>query len=193
MSLGTRVLVVLSLVASVMLATACSRSAPPRMVTLGEPPATAAADTASGAGGGGSARPSGSTSSPTSSSNGRAALSPAEYKPIDGLKTVHFDFDRTDVRAEDVPVLDRNAAWMLENTRYLILVEGHADERGTAEYNMALGDKRAKSTVNYLVSKGVPAGRFTVLSLGEERPRCGESTEACWAKNRRAVFLVKPE
>ena len=75
---------------------------------------------------------------------------------------------------------------------YLILIEGHADERGTNEYNLALGEWRAKSAMNYLVSRGVQAGRMTLISYGEERPLCSEKNEDCWSRNRRAHFLVKP-
>ncbi len=80
---------------------------------------------------------------------------------------------------------------MKENPDYLILIEGHCDERGTNEYNLALGERRAKSTMNFLVSQGVQANRITLISYGEERPLCTEHNEACWAQNRRAHFLVK--
>ncbi len=80
---------------------------------------------------------------------------------------------------------------MKSNPNSLILIEGHCDERGTNEYNLALGERRAKSTMNYLVSQGVRANRITLISYGEERPQCTEKTEACWTKNRRAHFLVK--
>ena len=73
-----------------------------------------------------------------------------------------------------------------------IVFEGHCDERGTNEYNLALGERRAKATMNYLVSQGIQANRITIISYGEERPVCSEKTEACWSKNRRANFLAKP-
>ena len=73
-----------------------------------------------------------------------------------------------------------------------MLIEGHCDERGTNEYNLALGERRAKAAMNYLVSQGVQANRITIISYGEERPACTERSESCWAKNRRAQFLVKP-
>jgi peptidoglycan-associated lipoprotein len=82
---------------------------------------------------------------------------------------------------------------MKDNPSYLMLVEGHADERGTNEYNLALGERRTKATVNYLVGRGVSSGRLTMVSYGEERPLCTEHTEACWAMNRRAHFLVKSQ
>ena len=92
----------------------------------------------------------------------------------------------------DAKTLDRNANWLKSNPNHLVLIEGHCDERGTNEYNLALGERRAKSTMNYLVSQGVQANRITIISYGEERPQCTEHTESCWAKNRRAHFLVKP-
>jgi peptidoglycan-associated lipoprotein len=73
-----------------------------------------------------------------------------------------------------------------------VLIEGHCDERGTNEYNLALGERRAKATMNYLVSQGIQANRITIISYGEERPVCNEKTDSCYAKNRRAHFLVKP-
>jgi len=118
---------------------------------------------------------------------------PSEYRSVDVLKDVYFDFDRAEVRRTDLPTLDRNAGWMLENPKLAILVVGHTDERGSPEYNLALGDRRAKWAVSYLVAKGVPARRFEVVSYGSQRPACQESTEGCWTRNRRAQFLVRAE
>ena len=98
-----------------------------------------------------------------------------------------------DIRPGDAKILDANTQWMKANPKYLVLIEGHADERGTNEYNLALGERRAKATLSYLVSQGVQATRFTLISYGEERPQCTEKTEACWARNRRAHFLVKAQ
>ena len=120
-----------------------------------------------------------------------AAPSPREFTAIATLQDIHFDFDKYDIRPGDAKVLDENAKWMKSNPNSLILIEGHCDERGTNEYNLALGERRAKSTMNYLVSQGVRANRITLISYGEERPQCTEKTEACWTKNRRAHFLVK--
>ena len=117
----------------------------------------------------------------------------SEFRTIDALKDIHFDFDRYDIRTDAAKVLDADAAWLNDNSRTLVLIEGHADERGTNEYNLVLGDRRAKATLDYLVSRGVQGSRITVISYGEERPVCRERTEACWAKNRRAHFLVKAE
>ena len=88
-------------------------------------------------------------------------------------------------------ILDASAAWLRANAGTLVLIEGHCDERGTDAYNLALGDRRAKAAMDYLVSRGIQADRITTLSYGKERPVCREHTEACWAKNRRAAFSVK--
>jgi peptidoglycan-associated lipoprotein len=112
---------------------------------------------------------------------------------IPGLKDIHFDFDKYDIRSVDARILDENARWMKANPRYLILVEGHCDERGTSEYNLALGERRAKAAMNYLVGQGIQAARISTISYGKERPICTQKTEACWAQNRRAHFLVKPQ
>jgi len=117
--------------------------------------------------------------------------SPKEFVETSALRDVHFDFDRYEVRSQDKPVLDENATWLRTNSNAQLLIEGHADERGTNEYNLALGERRAKATRDYLVSAGIQGSRITVISYGEERPLCIERTEACWAQNRRAHFLVK--
>src|SRR5918996_3431337 len=119
--------------------------------------------------------------------------SPRDFVAVPDAKDIHFDFDRYDIRPDAARILDANAHWMKGNPRSLVLIEGHADERGTNEYNLALGERRAKAAMNYLVGQGLPASRFTVVSYGEERPGCQEKTEACWARNRRAHFLVKPQ
>jgi peptidoglycan-associated lipoprotein len=113
-----------------------------------------------------------------------------EFAANPNLKDIHFDFDKYDIRPGDAKVLDANATWLKGNNN-LVLIEGHCDERGTNEYNLALGERRAKAAMNYLVSQGVQAGRITIISYGEERPLCTEHNEACWAKNRRAHFLTK--
>jgi len=117
---------------------------------------------------------------------------PREFAPVADLTDVFFDFDKYDIRPGDAKVLDANATWLKTNPNHLVLIEGHCDERGTNEYNLALGERRAKSTMNYLVSQGVQANRITIISYGEERPQCAEKNDGCWGKNRRAHFLVKP-
>ena len=114
----------------------------------------------------------------------------AEFAANPNLKDIYFDFDKYDIRPGDAKILDGNATWLKSNNN-LVLIEGHCDERGTNEYNLALGERRAKATMNYLVSQGVQAARITIISYGEERPLCTEHNEACWAKNRRAHCLTK--
>ena len=117
--------------------------------------------------------------------------SPKEFVESAALRDIFFDFDKYDVRPADKGTLDENAKWLKSNQSALLLIEGHTDERGTNEYNLALGERRAKATRDYLVSLGIDGGRITVISYGEERPNCTDKAEACWAKNRRAHFLVK--
>jgi len=116
---------------------------------------------------------------------------PKEYKANDALKPIYFAFDKSDIRPGDAKVLDANAAYLKANADQLVLIEGHCDERGTAEYNLALGERRAKAAMNYLVSNGVEAGRITTISYGKERPVCSEHNEACWSRNRNDTFLTK--
>jgi len=104
---------------------------------------------------------------------------------------VHFDFDKAVIRRGDVKILDASAGWLKANPEQLLLIEGHCDERGTNEYNLALGERRAKAAMSYLVSRGVQASRITLISYGKERPLCTEKAERCWARNRRDHFLVK--
>jgi peptidoglycan-associated lipoprotein len=120
-----------------------------------------------------------------------ARPAPKEFAAVE-LKSIYFDFDKYDIRPADAKVLDETAQWLKSNNSQLVLLEGHCDERGTNEYNLALGERRAKSTMNYLVSQGVQASRITIISYGEERPVCTQHNEECWSKNRRAQFLVKP-
>ena len=116
---------------------------------------------------------------------------PSEFALNPNLKAIYFDFDKYDIRPADAKLLDGNAAWLKSNGDNLLLIEGHCDERGTNEYNLALGEKRAKAAMNYLVAQGIQASRVTIISYGKERPVCTEKTEDCWAKNRRDMFLTK--
>ena len=117
---------------------------------------------------------------------------PKEFEARSELKPIHFDFDKYAIRTGDAKILDANAEWLRANPDSLLLIEGHCDERGTNEYNMALGDRRAKATANYLLGRGVKASQVTTISYGEERPACTEHNESCWSQNRRAELKVKP-
>jgi peptidoglycan-associated lipoprotein len=106
------------------------------------------------------------------------------------LKDAFFDYDKADLRDDARTALATDAEWLKRYRSIQFLIEGHCDERGTSEYNLALGDRRANAAKEYLVSLGVDASRVKTVSYGKERPFCNESTEDCWQQNRRAHFLV---
>jgi peptidoglycan-associated lipoprotein len=122
-----------------------------------------------------------------------AAAKEAEYRQAAeaALKDVHFDFDKADVRASDKPVLVGIAAFLKAYPQASLVIDGNCDERGTVEYNLALGEHRAHAAMAYLVDLGVPSGRLSTTSYGKEKPVCTESTESCWGQNRRAHFTLK--
>ena len=106
------------------------------------------------------------------------------------LNDVFFDFNESAIREEAHAPLQRDADWLKKWTSTQITVEGHCDSRGSAQYNLALGSRRATAVKDYLVSLGVPANRITVISKGKEQPFCGEQSESCWQQNRRGHFIV---
>ena len=106
-----------------------------------------------------------------------------------GLNNIFFDFDRYNIRPGDAEVLKKNLDWFNANANTKIRIEGNCDERGTVEYNLALGQKRADAAKNYLVGLGVDGKRLDTISYGKERPVCTEHNEGCWAQNRRDVFV----
>ena len=119
---------------------------------------------------------------------------PSKYIEEKGLfEDIHFDFDKYDIRSDDRPTLQQIASWLVKNTSVKLLIEGHCDDRGTNEYNLALGDRRAKATRDYLTALGVASNRIEMISYGEEKPLCTDKTEECWAKNRRAHFVLLKE
>jgi peptidoglycan-associated lipoprotein len=121
-----------------------------------------------------------------------AAPAPArEYRAHSALKDIHFDFDRSDIRPGDAKILDASADWLKANPNQLLLIEGHCDDRGTSEYNMALGERRARAASDYLTRKGIDTARILLISYGKERPLCDDKSDGCRASNRRAAFLVK--
>ncbi|HYA32112.1 MAG TPA: peptidoglycan-associated lipoprotein Pal [Thermodesulfovibrionales bacterium] len=116
---------------------------------------------------------------------------PSAMAEISGMfKDILFDYDKYDLREDGKQTLKTVSDYLRKNTSHKVLIEGHCDERGTSEYNLALGDKRAKSAKDYLVSLGVPSARVDTLSYGKEKPACAEHTEECWAMNRRDHFVV---
>lgn len=108
---------------------------------------------------------------------------------ISGLQSVHFDYDSSTLTQETRKQLSDNAEWIKKNTKTTVQIEGHCDSRGSVEYNLALGERRAKAVKNYLVSLGVDAKRMTIISYGEEKPIATGDSEEAYAKNRRANFV----
>jgi peptidoglycan-associated lipoprotein len=103
---------------------------------------------------------------------------------------IYFAFDKSILTPASQENLTQKAEWLRQNPNATLTVEGHCDERGTAEYNLALGDRRAESAKAFLVDLGIAASRITTISYGEERPVCTDKTEECWAKNRRDHFIA---
>ena len=106
-------------------------------------------------------------------------------------ENIHFDFDKYVLTPKAMMILDEKASYLREHPAVRVLIEGYCDERGSNEYNLALGDRRANSAKNYLVKSGVAESRITTISYGEEQPLCMEHTESCWWKNRRDQFQVR--
>jgi peptidoglycan-associated lipoprotein len=104
--------------------------------------------------------------------------------------TIHFGLDQFDIDSEARAVLDSQAAWLTQFPNVRVTLEGHCDERGTREYNLALGDRRANAAKNYLAARGVSPARITTISYGKERPLALGSDEGSWRENRRAVTIV---
>ena len=111
----------------------------------------------------------------------------------DVFEDIYFDYDEYGIRDDARPVLENLASWLLKNKSAKILIEGHCDSRGTSEYNLALGDRRAKSTKDYLGALGITSNRVEMLSYGEEKPLCFDESEECMELNRRAHFIVLKE
>jgi peptidoglycan-associated lipoprotein len=106
------------------------------------------------------------------------------------LSDVYFDYDKSDIRDDARPLLQKDADWLRRWTSTSITVEGHCDERGSSEYNIALGERRAKAVKDYLASLGISADRVLTVSKGKEQPVCTDHNEACWQQNRRGHFIV---
>ena len=153
----------------------------------------AACETASEVAGGSastSATDTASSSSSTSTASASTEKTPAEKLAQVG-DTVNFDFDSSELTVSARSTLNRQAAFLNVNPALMLVIEGHADERGTREYNLALGDRRATAVRDYLVAKGINAARIRTVSYGKERPAVEGSSEAAWAKNRRASTVLK--
>jgi peptidoglycan-associated lipoprotein len=110
-----------------------------------------------------------------------------------GLQPIYFDFDRSFVRDDAKTVMKANVEWLKANPKAKVRIEGNCDERGTKEYNQALGQRRATSAKKYLTDMGISAKRITLISYGKEKPVCSEGNENCWQKNRRDDFVTVTE
>jgi outer membrane protein OmpA-like peptidoglycan-associated protein len=117
---------------------------------------------------------------------------PPAFMPNEALKDVHFAPGTLDVPKADVVLLNSVAAWLHANANWLLLIEGHTDDRGTWQQNLMVSERRARSVMGVLVVKGVDAKRMTTAAFGADRPLCKDNTERCRAQNRRVHFLVRP-
>ncbi len=120
-----------------------------------------------------------------------AAKPEAAAKAEAGLQPIYFDFDKSFIRDDAKPVMKANAAYLKANPNMKIKIEGNCDERGTIEYNQALGQRRAQSAKKYLTDLGIKASRISLISYGKEKPICNEHTEDCWQKNRRDDIVAE--
>ena len=127
---------------------------------------------------------------PPAAPSGPAADSLDYFNTVVG-NTVNFDFDKYDLRADAQAVLRAQAAWLNQNPSRTVTVEGHCDERGTREYNLGLGERRANAAKQYLITLGVAESRLKTISYGKERPLCVESSESCWGQNRRGTSVAQ--
>ena len=135
----------------------------------------------------GNSNSSGGNSGPSESGIQESRL--RSFKVSTSLKDIHFKFDKYDLDSDSKRILQGNAEFLKNNQGLQVEIQGHSDERGTNNYNIALGERRAHSTKKYLVSQGVDSSSVHVISYGEEKPFCFESNETCWQQNRRAHFM----
>jgi peptidoglycan-associated lipoprotein len=135
----------------------------------------------------------GDSSGSTGSTGSRSGIDEARrqsFTASNSLKDIYFKFDKYDLDEESRSILRQNVSYLKSNSGAIIEIQGHCDERGTNNYNIALGERRARSTKMYLVSQGISSKRIHTISYGEERPFCFDGNDACWFKNRRAHFRI---
>jgi peptidoglycan-associated lipoprotein len=168
---------------------ACSKKVPPPAPAPPPPPAVPAAPPAP---------PPPPAPAPAPPSTPRALTEEEVFsrKSVDQLNAekpltdAYFDYDKSDLREDGRASLQKDSQYLKKWSSIVVSVEGHCDSRGSAEYNLALGSRRATAVKDYLVSLGVAANRITVVSKGKEQPFCGEESEACWQQNRRGHFII---
>ena len=173
-----------------LMAAACAKKVPPPAPPPAAPPPVAAAPTPPPPPPPPPAPPPAPAPAPLTEEEVFARKSLDQLNAERPLGDVFFDLDKSDVRDDARAPLQRNADWMKRWSSTVVTLEGHADSRGSSEYNLALGNRRAAAVKDYLISLGVPANRVTVVSKGKEQPFCNEETEACWQQNRRGHFIV---
>jgi peptidoglycan-associated lipoprotein len=184
---------VIAVLALAIFVSACGKKHPPVVPAPPPPPAPAPVATATPPPPPPPARPPVVPPTPTPAPTEAelfARMSLADLNRQGPLADVFFTYDQADLSDAARTGLQKNADWMKKWTSTRVTVEGHADSRGTSEYNLSLGERRAAAVRDYIVSLGVPAARINIVSMGEEQPQCTEETEACWAKNRRGHFVV---
>lgn len=187
---GFRTTCYTSLVAVCLFAAGCAPATPNKPDTAS--PSSADTAKSQGSTGAGEGQRGGTRESNTGSSSlkdlqeGKPPTTPGSSP----LKDIYFDFDRADLRSDARDTLRANADWLKSNPSARVEIEGHCDERGTNEYNLALGAKRAQAAKDYLVSLGITVERLSTISYGEEIPVCQEHAESCWHQNRRARFVI---
>jgi peptidoglycan-associated lipoprotein len=168
---------------------ACSKKVPPPAPAPPPPPAVPAAPPAP---------PPPPAPAPAPPSTPRALTEEEVFsrKSVDQLNAekpltdAYFDYDKSDLREDGRASLQKDAQYLKKWSSIVVSIEGHCDSRGSSEYNLALGSRRATAVKDYLVSLGVAANRITVVSKGKEQPFCGEESEACWQQNRRGHFII---
>ena len=120
-----------------------------------------------------------------------ASLRGSDFATVEGLKTIQFDYDSSSLSPSVLETLKANAAYLKKQSSVEILVAGHCDQRGTVEYNLALGQRRAKEVREYYIRLGVPGKSIATISYGKETPSCGDFNESCWSENRRAETRLR--
>jgi peptidoglycan-associated lipoprotein len=129
--------------------------------------------------------PSAAAPAPAAATPSTAGVDMAQDARAFEAEGIYFDFDKAEIKAEAKAILEKKAAWLRANPSYKVKIEGNCDERGTVDYNLALGDRRAKAAQKYLNALGIPMDRMSTISYGKEKPICTEKNEKCWSKNRR--------
>ncbi|RVU33783.1 peptidoglycan-associated lipoprotein Pal [Hwanghaeella grinnelliae] len=168
---------VLSLLAALLLVAACE-TAPEESADSGSSGTQTTSSTSS-------------TQAPAASATNQIAPGSVQDFLVNVGDRIFFDFDASDIRGDQVAVLEKQAAWLKQFPGVTVVIEGHCDERGTREYNLALGERRANSHKDYLISLGVDPNRLETISYGKERPAVLGSNDAAWAQNRRGVVVLK--